>query len=185
MKLRTAFTVVVLYAVLVSWPAVAQQFSTRDLATAGMAACGNIAAEFKVKRSAAQQPPTPDAGKALVYFVEEDLNTQIITHTTRVGIDGQWMGATYGSSYTYFMVDPGVHHLCANTQIGTSTEDGLTALAHFTAEAGSIYYFEMKNVSMMSGPRNYTNDATLAPLDSDEGKYMILKLPFMTSLPKK
>jgi len=185
MKLRMACRIVALSSVMVALPAVAQQSSASDLAAIGAAACGDMAARFELKQSTAQKQPAPDAGKALVYFIEEDLNTQIITHTSRVGIDGKWMGATHGSSYSYFTIEPGVHHLCATTQIGRSTEDGLTALAHFTAESGGVYYFEMKNVSMMSGPRNYTNDATLTPLDSDEGNYMTIKLPLMASLPKK
>jgi hypothetical protein len=95
------------------------------------------------------------------------------------------MGATYGSSYFSFSVDPGVHHLCATTQTGMATNDVLTALAHFTAEAGNVYYFAVKNISMRDGSMIYSNDATLFPIDIDEGKYLTSWFPLVESRQKK
>jgi hypothetical protein len=163
-------------------PAQAQK---KPAAAIGLSGCGDPAAKFEVKPSKGPNTAQPDAGKALVFFIEEDVNTQFFTHTTRAGIDGKWMGATHGSSYFYFPVDPGVHHLCATTQIGGTTEDVLTAVAHFKAEAGGVYYFEMKNISMKDASLIYSNDATLFPLDSDEGKYLTSRFPLVASHQKQ
>jgi hypothetical protein len=38
---------------------------------------------------------------------------------------------------------------------------------------------------MINGAKEYTNDATLSPLDSDEGKYLTHSLPLFLSHPKK
>lgn len=184
--LKKIVVVFVFSAVLVSLPASAQKRRFGEpLPTPFPPACGDMAARFEVKPSKDPQTAEPEAGKALVYFIEEDLNTEFVTHTSRAGIDGKWMGATYGTSYFYFTVDPGLHHLCATTQIGGDTEDVLMAAVHFTAEAGGVYYFEMKNVSMTNGSGSYTNDATLFPLDSDEGKYLASELSLVTSRRKK
>lgn len=61
--------------------------------------------------------PTPQPGKALVYFLQDDLKYNWAPRpTTRFGIDGAWVGATHGNSYFYVFVDAGEHHLCANWQ---------------------------------------------------------------------
>jgi len=92
-------------------------------------------------------PPQTDAGKALVYFIENDSQFDSFpSPTTRMGVDGEWVGATHGNSYFYSSVDPGVHHLCASWQKAVLVLQGRqTAAAHFTAEAGNVYYFEVKN----------------------------------------
>jgi hypothetical protein len=176
------------YVVLSSLPAMAQKRRFGELPTPPVpAACGDMRAKFEVKPSKNAQTAQLETGKALVYFVEEDTNTQWVTHTgrSRIGIDGKWMGATYGSSYFSFPVDPGVHHLCATTQIGIATNDVVTALAHFTAEAGSVYDFEVKNISMRDTSIIYSDDATLLPIDIDEGKYLTSWFPLVESHQKK
>jgi hypothetical protein len=167
--------------VMASLPAIAQNSAD---AAIGLSGCGPINVRFDVKVDTkapiGNHPVQPEPGKALVFFVEEDINLNFVTHTTRADIDGQPMGATYGSSYFYFSVDPGVHHLCATTQFGTSEEDGQTAVAHFTAQAGGVYYFEMKNLSWTQSDQH---DVSLFPLDSDEGKYLTGTLPL--ALPRR
>jgi hypothetical protein len=66
-----------------------------------------------------------------------------------------------------------------------ATNDVLTALAHFTAEAGNVYYFAVKNISMRDGSMIYSNDATLFPIDIDEGKYLTSWFPLVESRQKK
>jgi hypothetical protein len=132
--LKKRISVLILFAALMSLPGLAQKPSLGDLPPSPVPpACGDLNAKFEVKT--AKNPPAaePEAGKALVYFIEEDINTELTTHTSRVGIDGKWMGATYGSSYIFFSVNPGVRHVCATTQTGMDTDDVLTSLAHFTA----------------------------------------------------
>ena len=103
-------------------------------------------------------------------------------HTTKAGLDGKWAGATHGDSYFFFTVDPGVHHLCAATQFGMSSADSQTALLHFTAVAGGVYYVEVKNYSWLE---KSSHDVTLSPLDSDQGIDLISRLPRAVSTQKK
>jgi hypothetical protein len=143
--------------------------------------CGPIDAKFDVKTDKTQHPiVAAESGKAVVYFVEDDSHFQSNPKpTTRIGVDGSWVGANHGSSYFYFPVEPGEHHLCASWQswIGAGTRNKAAA-AHFTAEAGSVYYFTVKNTwlreSMIMG-------IELLPLDSDEGQLLASKFSFSTS----
>ncbi|SPE19325.1 conserved exported hypothetical protein [Candidatus Sulfotelmatomonas gaucii] len=152
----------------------------------GAPGCGDAAAKFDVKNSKGQHPDRPDAGKALVFVVEDDSNFNSFPKpTTRAGLDGKWMGATHGNSYLYFSVDPGVHHLCASWQTTVIVGEGhQTAAAHFTAEADSVYYFEVKDKYIM-GDSGRLSDMTLTPLDSDEGQVLVSKFDLSSSHDKK
>ena len=138
-----------------------------------------------MKTDKGQHPVQPDSGKALVYFIEDDSNfSSFPKPTTRAGLDGKWVGATHGNSYFYFFVDPGVHHLCASWQTGVILGKGrMTSAAHFTADAGGVYYFEVKNKFFRSETSAMT-DVTLSPLDSDEGQVLANKYALSTSRQK-
>jgi len=134
--------------------------------------CGAEDARFDVKTHKGQHPiAQPETGKALVYFIEDDSEYGgLFGPTTREGLDGMWVGATHGNSYFYVSVAPGEHHLCASLQpVGDSDKTQTRAVAHFTAEAGNVYYFRVKN----SWRRDYgpvgAGVIDFAPLDSDEG----------------
>jgi len=178
---KFTFVVLCFTAVFLSiFPAVAQ-----DLQASG---CGDPNAKFSVKTTSGQHSvqansDQPDSGKALVYFVEDDTGYEAAPKpTTRIGVDGQWVGATHGNSFLYFSVDPGVHHLCASWQKAVSLFQGRkTAAAHFTAEAGHTYYFSAKNIWTRDGP----TDMSLYPVDSDEGQLLANKFAFSASQPKK
>ena len=65
-----------------------------------------------------------------------------------------------------FLVDPGIHHLCASWQTTVIVRQGHeTAAAHFTAEAGVVYFFKVKDTFA----RELGTGISLKPLDSDEG----------------
>jgi hypothetical protein len=162
--IKSAVYALFLIAGLVSLPAPAQSNS----ATMGFIGCGNASAKFDVDYARERKPAQPDAGKALVYFIEKDSGA-FTTPTTMAGLDGKWIGATSGNSYFHFSVDPGVHHLCATTRFGGWGGAALTAVAHFTADAGSVYYFEVNNISWTEPT---TSEVNLLPLDSDEGQLL-------------
>jgi hypothetical protein len=179
---RTAFSVLALSAALLSLPALAQDSAA---AAVGLGGCGDPTVKFNVKQSSGQDPAQPEAGKALVFFIEKDTNLGDLTApTTKAGIDGKWMGATHGESHFYFSVDPGVHHLCAITQFGWPQGGAETALAHFTAEAGGVYYFEVKTI-VYRWNAYQSSEASLFPLDSDEGLYLTTMTSPVTSRVKK
>jgi hypothetical protein len=78
------------------------------------------------------------------------------------------------------MVDPGEHHLCVKPQYSDETEPQLVALAHFTAEAGKVYYFRTRQVAGRLGDL-FDVDA----IDSDMGRFYVATLPLSVSHPKK
>jgi len=78
----------------------------------------------------------------MVYFVEDDTEFESTPKpTTRIGVDGTWVGASHGNSYFSFAVAAGVHHLCASWQsLAVIGAQDTSAAPHFTAEAGQVYY---------------------------------------------
>jgi len=150
-------------------------------ASAGAPSCGDPNTEFKVKTDMEQRHPQPDSGKALVYFIQNDLEFESRPRpTTRMGMDGHWVGATHSNSCIHVPVDPGMHHLCASWQ--GQDENQEAAAAHFTAEAGGVYYFQVKNKFLRV---NGSRIISLTPLDSDEGQLPADKFSLATSQPKK
>ena len=85
------------------------------------AGCGPDQTKFEVKREAHSHPTSaPETGKALVYvFGDSELDNTAIrigALNTRVGVDGEWVGAYGSKSYMYFSVAPGEHRLCTSQQ---------------------------------------------------------------------
>ena len=86
------------------------QSQTPDLRT--QAGCGPATTQFDVKTDKNQHAvERPDAGKALVYAIVDEKRDptvkQIGDVTTRVGLDGNWVGANHGESYFSFAVVSG------------------------------------------------------------------------------
>jgi hypothetical protein len=150
----------------------------------GAPGCGDPQIKFDVKTNKSQHPDAqPASGKALVFFLEDDDAFESFPKpTTRIGLDGVWVGANHGDSYLSFAVDPGEHHLCASWQsfvaLGARETSGA---AHFTAEAGQLYFFRVKNVYLRDhGPGHLE----LSPIDSDEGQLLASRYAMSTSHPK-
>jgi hypothetical protein len=147
--------------------------------------CGLDNVTFAVKTSKGTAPvASPDSGKALVYFLEDDSAFGSIPKpTVRFGMDGQWVGATHGSSWFSFPVEPGEHHLCADWQrrVVLPGPKHEVAAVHFIAKPGKSYFFRMQN----SWDRDAGLAVNFAPLDGDEGQILIRKFAFSTSQPKK
>ena len=110
------------------------------------AGCGPYSVKFATHLPTRGAWPGPVAGKALVYFDEDNSGASSLSPpTTRIGIDGKWVGAMQEVSWFYTYVTPGSHTLCANWQ--TSWVPGWRATTQtdvFTAKAGGVYYFEAK-----------------------------------------
>ncbi|MGD0270683.1 MAG: DUF2846 domain-containing protein [Candidatus Sulfotelmatobacter sp.] len=141
-------------------------------------ACGPKDASFDVKLDSAQHTLTqPEPGKALVYFIQEK-GPDSFAATTKVGLDGAWVGANKNDSYFAVPVEPGEHHVCENMQ---SFRGHLLGLVHFTAEAGKNYYFGAQIIfGEESKPHLF-----LAAADSDQATYLIESFPLSVSTPKK
>jgi len=164
-------------------PAFGQAQSSGAAAVPG---CGAANIEFNVKTDNKPRPAVqPDAGKANVYFLQDDAEFGSSPRpTTRFGLDGMWAGATHSNSYFYASVDPGEHHVCASWQgtVGAFYQRREAAL-HFTAEAGHNYYFRARD--LYDPKTQKTAVVLLKSLDSDEAQLLISQFSFSTSNPKK
>jgi hypothetical protein len=117
---------------------------------AAASACGPMNATFDVQKDSSPQPILkPDPGRALVYVVQEDCAGWGCP-SSKVVVDGAWVGVNLNKSYFSFPVNPGVHHVCATLQSRSSIEARFVGLLHFTAEPGAIYYLRTR--LLYSGP---------------------------------
>jgi hypothetical protein len=139
-------------------------------------ACGADGGGFQVKLDKSQHTlAQPDPGKALVYFIQER-GADAFAATTKIGIDGAWVGANKNSSYFAVSVVPGEHHACASVQ---SYRGHPTTLVHFTSEAGKVYFFDGRVVYGESSNLYFF----LGAVDSDQARYLIDSLPLSVSTP--
>jgi hypothetical protein len=148
----------------------------QDPAAVATSACGPENVSFKVKLDDTQHTlAQPEAGKARIYFIHESGGAGTLGYpTSKQGIGGVWVGANHGNSYFSISVAPGEHHLCAALQ--TSIYDDRLELAHFTAEAGKIYYYRTRLVMSRQ-----VELLELDLIDSDQGKYLIASFPLSVS----
>ena len=170
-------TKTILTVFLLASPLMAQQ----DQAAAAFAAagCGQNEVQFDVKTDKKQHPlPQPAPGKAMVYVLEEDFAAFCIGGciTTRVGVDGAWVGANQGKSYLFFIVDPGDHRVCTAWQSSLKGRSQVSAAISLTAEAGKSYYFR---TFVFNGALK------LKQVDSANGPLLILSSALSTSQPKQ
>jgi|HubBroStandDraft_4_1064222.scaffolds.fasta_scaffold09457_5 hypothetical protein len=154
--------------------------------TVPQSACGRAEVQYDVKKDQGQHIPEADPTKALVYVIQDQQTVGLClkcTITTRIGLDGSWIGANNGGSYFFFTVDPGEHHLCANWQSRYGEVSRLIGLVGFTAEAGKTYYFRSR-ILYFGG----TGDAPYLDFDApnpDQAQYLISISPYSISHPKK
>ena len=143
-----------------------------------LAACGPKGVRFEVKRDESQHTLVqPNPGKARVYFVQDIGVVNCLGRcSTKIGLDGEWVGANQRNSYFSVSVDPGEHHVCASLDPQLSPHS--VALVRFTAEAGKVYYFRMRPFWAKDQILN------IDPVDSDEAKYLIAYYPLSVSHPK-
>ncbi len=156
-----------------------------------VAACGQTEIKFEVKiNSGAHTVPAPEAGKALVIFLQDDaqFNTRP-RPTNKFGIDGAWAGATDGATYFYVSVDPGSHQLCAEWQsslllLGRKPPTGL---ASFTAEAGKVYYYKARDiwVTDAGGALIWGPEVRLEPMDINAAQDYVKDFSLCSSTVKK
>lgn len=143
------------------------------------AACGPNKMTFRAKEaSTTLAPALPEAGKALVYFIQDEGPLSEKRHyTLKIGLDGVWIGAYRDNAVFAVSAKPGEHHICANVQ--SHFDAGINfAFAHFTTEAGKVYYFRTRL-------SEYGGHMEIDQPDSDEAKYLIATYPASISKPNK
>jgi hypothetical protein len=148
------------------------------------AGCGPAQTEFNVKTDKNQHPVTrPEAGKALVYVIEDVTNPSAMTFgevTTRVGLDGSWVGANHGQSYVSFAAEPGEHRVCADWQSSLKGLQKLSGAADLMLEAGKTYYYLSEVTIPWTGPvgehgSDREGRVKLKAVDESEGLLLISK----------
>lgn len=150
------------------------------------AGCGPASAEFRVKVNKAKHEVVhPDAGKGQVYVIVQETphpgeTLYIGNITTRVGVDGTWVGANYGESYLTFQLEPGEHHICSDWQSGQKSRQKLSSAADLLVEAGSTYYFVVDlctgaPINGTSGSTFPSPDLKLKPVEGSQGMLLVSK----------
>ncbi len=140
-------------------------------------ACGPLNAKFVVEQANGQPPTAPEPGKALVYFIQEEDGGS--SFTTRVGLDGDWLGVLQRGSYIFASVAPGEHHACAATLNRKRRE---AKLLHFTLEAGKTYYYLVRGTAGGSGTGVFST-MEFGTADRDEALYLIATDPQSVAKP--
>ena len=136
--------------------------------------CGPSGTKFDVQIDKKQHPTLPpEADKAIIYIFQDakrDSNARNLGNTTtRVGLDGVWVGANHGKSYFFVQVNPGDHHLCVAQQAMLKTSSKLGSALTLRAEAGKVYYFRAEvQEKSEAGP-----GVELEAIDSAEGQSLI------------
>ncbi len=176
-------TVAVLF--LFSISALAQDLSV----VAAESACDPTNTRFSLttKANKGQQPILrPDPGKALVYVVEDQKFKVVNDVTTRVGVDGAWVGANRGNSYFSFSLEPGKHHLCADWISDFVPSGRLVSLTSLNAESGEVYYLRARiSASPTSGEAGAGASIDLDLVDEDEGRLLVASSALSISQQKK
>lgn len=152
-------------------------------------ACGNDKIQFDVTKEAnnGRRPLLqPEPGKAMVYVVEDQKFKVVNDVTTRVGVDGAWVGANRGNSYLSFSVEAGQHHMCADWTSGFLPNGRLVSLDTFNAEPGKIYYFRARtSASPTNSKAGAEASIDLDLVNEDEGKLLVASSVLSVSQQKK
>jgi hypothetical protein len=168
-------------------PVLAQDPAAASFAAAG---CGSNEIQFDVKTDKKLHPlPQPEPGKALVYVFEDKGGGFCIGGciTTRVGVDGAWVGANQGNSYLFFSVEPGEHRVCTAWQSSLKGRSEVSAAMTLTVEAGKVYYLRTSvgGEGSKLGSKLKDEGFRLKLVDSANGPLKILSFAYSTSHPKK
>ena len=147
------------------------------------AGCGPANVQFDVKTDKGKMAPTQsEPGKALIVVFEDERHevqaVRIASDvTTRIGLDGQWVGANHGSSYLSFATDPGEHHLCAEWQSHLKRLSDLGSAITVTTEPGKTYFFRVR----VEERNNHPPAVKLEPIDLAQGQFMFSSHSLATS----
>jgi len=120
----------------------------------GQPGCGVDELKFDVSKSPLQPLTKPADGMALVVVLDRnDAGAAVIGGASRIGLDGKWLSATKGNTYTTLQVDPGVHHLCTKPQSILSGKKFLAvkllaAATSIDTKAGGVYYYQLVSVQL-------------------------------------
>lgn len=148
------------------------------------AGCGPAKEEYHAKVAKNKHTVRePDSSKAMVYVIVEEFPspsnfTYLGNITTRVGLDGNWVGANYGESFVSFAVEPGEHRICSDWQSQHKSQRHLSDAASLNAAAGRTYFFHAQLWTGNSGSgaeSNHGPNFKLTEVDSSKGMLLVSK----------
>lgn len=147
------------------------------------AACGADTVQFNVKTDAPPPPLRPlDPARARVYFLSTMPDEPFVSKIVRLGVDGAWLGATGTESYLIQDLSPGLHHLCASYQgKALLADDPAQSLLQLQLKPGKTYFVLYRVIII----HDQGLIAFLNPVDEDEGSFVLQRLAYATSTPKK
>jgi hypothetical protein len=155
-------------------------------------ACGKDEVRFKVDLN--KKPPAltpPPAGSARVVFIEKATRTGsslfkigVYDYITRFGLDGAWVGAATNDSYLTIDIPPGKHHVCSSVQVTSGVGKDMIGATSFTAEAGTVYYFQFSIDTKWVNNVAYRS-SSFTQVTEDEGEFRVKALALSTSTPDK
>jgi hypothetical protein len=143
--------------------------------------CGERKIQFDVHTAKGESDTNVEPGKSQVYLLEVAeraflFDTRKIT--TRIGLDGEWVGAVKAThTYMAIAVSPGEHHLCAERQSVQASMEREAGFISFTAEANKRYYFRAQ-FAEHSG-------VNLERINEDEGRFLLSSSRLAMSSPEK
>lgn len=142
--------------------------------------CGDDKSKFEVTEQDDKTAlPAPDAGKALVVFLEPEFSC-LGCPTQRFAMDGKWIGATKPKTFFTLQLDPGEHHFCS-----TGPMRHTIAIRSFKAEAGITYFLQARTFnqdqartqeefdSQVSDNKRPAMGFGMSLLDEEKGRFQI------------
>ena len=147
--------------------------NTGSLAAA-TSACGAGDPKYSVVTGPVKDVNGNGEGKAHLYLLEVQDHVANCPlgcgQTVKLGLDGEWAGATKGNSYLMLPVSSGEHHLCAEWDARAWRLHKHLELAAFSANVGKSYYFRVH----ITPRTTETNEAySLELVNEDEGKLLV------------
>jgi hypothetical protein len=163
--------------VLLGFITAAMHGQTAGSLAAAKAACGAGDPKYSVKTIPSKVVSGVDEGKAQLYLLEVQDHVAFCPlgcgEIVKLGLDGEWAGATKGNSYLVLPVASGEHHLCAEWDSRAWRLHKHLELAAFRAEATKSYYFR---VHITPGTTETIETYRFEPVNEDEGKLLVASL---------
>jgi hypothetical protein len=134
-------------------------------------ACGPRDVKLAVRTDSSHPAIQPaENGDAILYVIQDLPQVpSVISTITRVGVDGQWVGASQNRSHFSIALKPGVHHVCVSGQWSKLISTDSIALKRVEAKSGTIYYLRVRFLFPGAGGRFLG----LEPVDEDEGRFLV------------
>jgi hypothetical protein len=143
--------------------------------------CGDPKTKFEVTtHKSTDSLPAPDAGKALIVFIQLGPSGCIGCEAQKYAMDGHWVGATKKDSFFTLQVEPGQHNFCS-----TGPTKNAIAIHAIDVKAGATYFLQARMMSYSTPRTQEEHDSQVLPagkksfpygmslLDEEKGRYLI------------